>query len=97
MQCSCLYIYLFLDLEIKNVFCILLFTGSNEKYKGSVLTLFKSPLVVITWLNLVLSSLSIGYFEPTLAGHLIQVSCSGSVTITCVIGLVQTRRNSYVM
>ncbi|XP_045182089.2 MFS-type transporter SLC18B1-like isoform X1 [Mercenaria mercenaria] len=57
--------------------------GAKEKYTGSILTLFKSPLVIITWLNCIITSLSIGYFEPTLANHLQQFDLK-----TWIVGLM---------
>ncbi|KAL4232944.1 hypothetical protein ACF0H5_007632 [Mactra antiquata] len=57
--------------------------GAKEKYKGSVFTLFKSPIVWLTWLNITVGSISIGYYDPTLAKHLEQFNLK-----TWVVGIV---------
>ncbi|KAL4232821.1 hypothetical protein ACF0H5_007507 [Mactra antiquata] len=56
---------------------------ANTHYTGSIFTMFKSPLVCLTWLNISVCSISIGYYDPTLAGHLQQFNLS-----TWAIGLV---------
>lgn len=45
---------------------------SKKMYSGSILTLFKSPLVIITFINIVAGSVSLGFMDPTLADHLSQ-------------------------
>ncbi|KAK3583194.1 hypothetical protein CHS0354_025711 [Potamilus streckersoni] len=44
----------------------------QKPYEGSVLTLLKSPLVLVTLLIILASSSALGYLDPTLADHLAQ-------------------------
>ena len=48
-------------------------TGGSKVYAGSVLTLLSSPMVLVTFINVVACSISLGFLDPTLAIHLKQV------------------------
>ncbi|XP_052252223.1 MFS-type transporter SLC18B1-like [Dreissena polymorpha] len=47
--------------------------GEGSKlYEGSFFTLLKSPLVLVTFVNISVGSIALGFMEPTFAGHLSQ-------------------------